>query len=289
MIDRFAAMPSALAKQARLVRLAEGAIPGGVPALVAHPDWTTPAPVVLWMHGRTVSKELDPGRYLRWIRAGLGACAIDLPGHGERFDADAQRPERTLFVVRQAIAEIDHVVRDLTGPRFAIPDGRPAFDASRVAIGGMSAGGMVTLRRLCEAHTFVCAAVESTAGDFSRMPVYDARYDRALVGELDPMRHLDTWRPIPLLALHSEADEWVPVGAIRSFTDALRDRCVRLGADPAMVELTTWPTTGAPAEHSGFGRVANDAKNIQSAFLARHLGAAPGQPPPKGNHAGSGQ
>lgn len=285
MIDRFAAMPSALAKQARLVRLAEDAVPGGVPALVAHPDWSTPAPVVLWMHGRTVSKELDPGRYLRWIRAGIGACAIDLPGHGERFDADAQRPERTLFVVRQAIAEVDQVVRDLTGPRFALPDGRPAFDASRVAIGGMSAGGMVTLRRLCEPHTFVCAAVESTAGDFSRMPVYDARYDRALIGELDPMRHLDAWRPIPLLALHSEADEWVPVGAIRLFTDALRERHASLGADPGLVELTTWPTTGAPAEHSGFGRVANDAKNIQSAFLARFLGTPPGQPAPKGNPA----
>jgi len=34
------------------------------------------------MHGRTANKELDPGRYLRLIRAGIAVCAIDLPGHG---------------------------------------------------------------------------------------------------------------------------------------------------------------------------------------------------------------
>jgi dienelactone hydrolase len=235
---------------------------------------------MLWLHGRTVNKELGPGRYLRWIRAGIGACAIDLPGHGERFDADAQRPERTLYVVRQAIGEIDHILRALTGPEFRLPDGRPAFDPARIGIGGMSAGGMVTLRRLCEPHPFVCAAVESTAGDFSRMPAYDARYDRALIDEIDPLRHLANWRAIPLLALHSEADEWVPVDAIRAFTDALRQRYSAQDADPQTVELMTWPTTGAPAEHSGFGRVSNDAKNLQTAFLARHLGATPPAPTP---------
>ena len=29
-----------------------------------------PRPTIIWIHGRTVSKELDPGRYLRWLRAG---------------------------------------------------------------------------------------------------------------------------------------------------------------------------------------------------------------------------
>jgi len=78
-IERFSRLPSSLASRAKSVRF------GDVPALLAHPDWETPAPVVLWMHGRTVSKELDPGRYLRWVRAGIAACAVDLPGHGERF------------------------------------------------------------------------------------------------------------------------------------------------------------------------------------------------------------
>lgn len=270
MIDRFQQHPRALVEKTRRMRLAAHRVDGGVPALLAHPDWTSPAPVVIWMHGRTVSKELDPGRYLRWIRAGIGACAVDLPAHGDRLDEIRQSPEHTLRVVSQMIEEIDHVLEALADPAW-----RGVFDLDRVAIGGMSAGGMATLRRLCDAHPFVCAAVESTAGDFSRMP-YEGFHDASLVARLDPIRHLDSWRPIPLLALHSEADEWVPVGAIRSLAEALRARYAELGADPGLVELVTWPETGAPYEHAGFGRMANDAKNRQVDFLTRWL--APSRP-----------
>ena len=41
--------------------------------------------------------------------------------------------------------------------------------------------------------------------------------------------------------------------------------------DPSLIELKTWPTTGAPNEHIGFGRFSNDAKNAQTDFLRRHL------------------
>ena len=83
----------------------------GVPALLAHPDWDTGelVPVVIWMHGRTANKELDPGRYLRWIRAGIGVCAVDLPGHGERFDASQQEPEAALDVILQLQNNLDRV------------------------------------------------------------------------------------------------------------------------------------------------------------------------------------
>lgn len=275
MEERFARLPAALEKQTRRIRLVTDRVPGGVPALLAHPDWTNPAPVMIWMHGRTVSKDLDPGRYLRWIRAGIAACAIDLPGHGDRLDESMQDATATMRVVQTAVAEVDHIVEALADPSW-----RGVFDLDRMGIGGMSAGGMVTLRRLCDPHPFRCAAVESTAGDFSRMP-YAGRHDEAIVRSLDPMRHIDGWRPIPLLALHSDADEWVPVAAMRSFVEALRGRYERLGARPETVELVTWPTTGAPAEHAGFGRVANDAKNLQVDFLRRSLlgDAGPGNPP----------
>lgn len=254
---RFAQLPSSLAKQARTVRF------GDVPALLAHPDWETPVPTVLWMHGRTVHKELDPGRYLRWLRAGIATCAIDLPGHGERFDRDMHSPENTLRVVRQAVGEVDGVVDALQDAEF---DG--VFDAQRLAIGGMSAGGMVTLRRLGDAHPFVCAAVESTAGDFSKMPRYSERYGEDLINEFDPIRHLESWRTVPLLGLHSEKDEWVPVEAIRSLFDALGPRYEEAGVE---LTLRTWPETGAPYEHAGFGKVAAEAKDAQLDFFRRHL------------------
>lgn len=257
--DRFRRFPRALREQARSDTLA-----GEVPALLAHPDWSEPAPVMLWMHGRTVSKELDPGRYLRWIRAGIGACALDLPGHGERRIEGADSPTQTLRMIEQMVGEIDGVLDDLRD-RYG-----EVFDMRRVGIGGMSAGGMAALRRLCDEHPFRCAAVESTAGDFIHMP-YEDRHAPEVIERIDPARRLDDWRPIPLLSLHSEADEWVPVEAMRSFIERLRRRYDELGADPSLIEFITWPETGALGEHAGFGRVANDAKNAQVAFLERWL------------------
>lgn len=294
--DRFARFPAALAARARSVRF------DGIPALLAHPDWQTPAPVVVWLHGRTVSKELDPGRYLRWIRAGIAACAIDLPGHGERLDESFHSPARTLDLLDLVLPEIDRVVEALASPEFAAP-GTPApaaaagagarapgarglFDLDRLALGGMSAGGMATLRRLCDDHPFRCACVEAAAGSLECLYApsdgrpWPVRHPPDRVARLDPLRHLGAWRPVPLLALHSEADRLVPVRCVRVFIDELRRRYAAAGADPAAVELVTWPETGAPDEHSGFGRVSNDAKNIQTAFLVRHL--RPALPDPTG-------
>lgn len=288
MTDRLKNLPRVLRERAVLVRLAERVVPsGGVPALLAHPEegWEragarpSARPVVLWMHGRTVSKELDPGRYLRWLRApggGLGVCAIDLPGHGERFTEAFQRPGHGLELIEQSAAEVDRVVAALGEDRF-----NGAFDLSRVAIGGMSAGGMVTLVRLTRPHSFVCATVEAAAGSFSMMKGRGAFFTRGgrdpegvMAARLDPARHVEGWRALPLLALHSEADEWVPVGAIRSFVDALKERYRAQGADPGMARLVTWASTGAPHEHAGFGRVSNEAKNIQGEFLAERLGSS---------------
>lgn len=273
MIERFAKLPASLSAQARRVRLG----PTQVPALLAHPDWKTPAPVCIWLHGRTVHKELDAGRYARWLKAGIATCAIDLPGHGERLDVDFHSPKKTLDLLDAAIPEIDHVVDALGAAEFA-----GAFDLARMAIGGMSAGGMVTLRRLCDPHPFVCAAVEGTTGDLAGLylsrerdaaAAWPVRHDPARVARLDPMQHLATWRPIPLLALHSEADAIVPFETQRRFVDSLRGHYRERGADEGLIRLHTWPETGAPQEHAGFGRFGNDAKNLQTEFLAAALGA----------------
>lgn len=274
-------LPSALAKQTRFVRLA-----GAIPALFSHPDWTTPAPTLIWLHGRTVNKELDNGRYLRLLRAGIACCAIDLPGHGERFDAYFQRPEHTLEMLELAVAEVDRVVDALADPALG-----GCFDLDRLALGGMSAGGMITLRRLCDGdHAFKAAAVESAAGNlrllyapgpaaaelagFARSP-RAGLYDAARVARLDPMARVADFRPLPLLALHSEADRVVPLPCVTTFVETLRGRYESAGLPREWIELKTWPETGAPDEHSGFGRVAAEAKTVFVDFLCRRLGVTP--------------
>lgn len=270
MDTRFAQLPQSLQDRSKTMRLGDD-----VPALVAHPDPESGSivPAVLWMHGRTVNKELDPGRYLRWIRAGIGAIALDLPGHGDRYEVSYQGPARTLDLITQATGEIDGVldsIRTLGG-----------FDMSRLIIGGMSAGGMVTLSRLCSPHPFLGACVEGTTGNlrdlYSPPPGMPGRpwpveHDRDDVARLDPIQNLDGFRPIPLLALHNEGDEMVPIAGQRKFLDALRAHYESQGADPGMIELRTFHDTGAPGEHAGFGKYANDAKNMQLAFIQRVLG-----------------
>jgi len=264
MIQRFSQLPASIAALAKTVRLG----PAQVPALLIHPDWSSTRPVVIWHHGRTAYKELDPGRYQRWIRAGFAACAVDLPGHGERADEAMQSSDHTLRVVRQAVGEVDSIVSAL-----ADADWKNVFDAQRLGIGGMSMGGMVTLRRLCDPHPFRAAAVEGTTGSLTTLSTYKDRHGEELLNAMDAIQHLGSWRPIPLLALHSEKDAWVPVAGIREFTLQLAERYRSQGADPAWVTLKTWPETGAPQEHLGFGKVSNEAKNTQTSFFQEHLGA----------------
>lgn len=257
----FDQLPSSVLALSRSERLAGGA----VPALVVHPHLdrasgraSRPAPVLVWMHGRTVTKELDPGRYLRLARAGIASCALDLPGHGERIEAALQEPSRTLEVVERMAGEIDAVVSDLasTGEFAGMP----------MAIGGMSAGGMAALVRLCRPHAFAAAVVECTTGSW-RWQRSRAMFDPVRVAAMDPIEHLPGWRDIPFLALHNELDEWVPADGQREFVAALRARSAR----PADIELHAYGATGAPNEHAGFGRFASDAKDRVTAFLARHL------------------
>lgn len=271
-IERFAKLPQSLQACARLERLGRSQ----TPALLVHPDWSTPCPVVLWMHGRTAHKELDSGRYLRWMRAagagtpGIAACALDLPGHGARFDRELQRPERTLDVLEQMLDEVDQVVEALAEPRFG-----HAFDLDRMAIGGMSAGGMVTLRRLCDQHEFVCASVEGTTGCLTRLysdgGPWKVDHHEDQIARLDSESRIGSWRALPLLALHAEEDQIVPVDLQRRFIGGLQKHYADSGADPTLARLVTFGHTGAPQEHAGFGRHGNDAKNAQTEFFARHL------------------
>lgn len=221
------------------------------------------------MHGRTVSKELDNGRYLRWIRAGIAAVALDLPGHGERYDPSFQTGARTPELIGQMVGELDGVIEALAEPPFA-----ELFDLDRLAIGGMSAGGMCALRKLCNpGHGFAAACVESTTGDVASL--FGGRFDPATVSAVNPAAHVASFMPIPLLALHSETDRVVPLASQAGFLNLLREHYRAAGADPGLIELYTWPTTGAPEEHNGFGRFAAEAKTKQVDFLSKWLAPVP--------------
>jgi len=272
-------LPAALRKSAVTTRLITETTPyedGGVPALLTHPedgwdaDGASPAaaPVCLWFHGRTVNKELDAGRYLRWKRMGIAACAIDLPGHGERSgDPALQEPGSTLLLAEQAAREIDLVLEDLASARF-----NEAFDLSRVAIGGMSAGGMVTLLRVCSLglmNRFKAVVLEATTGDFASMRWPKVSAER--VEQMSPLNHISDMPTVPLLAVHSRLDEVVPYGGMAGFVEKVREEYASRGVDPELARMHAWDETGAPSEHMGFGRVTNETKNLENGLLGEWL------------------
>ncbi len=265
--DRIAHFTRSLRDRTELLRL------GPAPALVALPEeGARPAPCVVWLHGRTVSKEIDSARYTRLVRGGYAVCAFDLPGHGEREDAALQAPDALSRLLRETLAELDLVVEAL----LAHPRLGPRIDRERLALGGMSAGGMVTLRRLCDPHPYRCAVIESSCGDFRAAAASPQdRWSVAHLEGLDPARHLETWRPIPLLALHSERDEVCPLVGVTAFLDALRPRYAAAGAEQVPLVLHTWPETGAPSEHAGFGRKSGEARRLLLEFFDAHLAPDP--------------
>ena len=252
-----------------LLRMSWWTTLGGVPAVVVHPardadpqdasqPVPAPVPTLIWMHGRTATKEIDPGRYLRLAREGIATIALDLPGHGGREDIAMQAPSRAMAMIEQMAGEIDAVVADARA--------RGIIDTSRLAVGGMSAGGMASCVRLCSSHPFRCALIECSTGDFASldgMPIHDA----AIAQRIDPMTHLAGWRDIPFMALHARHDEWMPHGGTARFVEALRARSER----PERIILHTYERTGAVAEHIGFGQMSHDAKSRGCEFLARYL------------------
>jgi alpha-beta hydrolase superfamily lysophospholipase len=259
-------LPSALAARSRILRLAGGRVPALLVDPLPSPARRGPPPMLLWMHGRTVDKFLDPGRYLRLMRRGIGVCAIDLPGHGERLDAARHSREAMPQVIAEALGEIDAVCDE------AIAAG--GFDPRRLAIGGMSAGGMISLARLADAEAparFAAAVVECTTGSWGPLEWGEvAAADAAAFAARAPIRHAASWRPLPLLALHSRFDEIVPLSSQQAFIDAIATRYAAGGAVPPP-ELVIFDRTGAPQEHAGFGRFAAEAKERATSFLATHL------------------
>ncbi len=254
MKSRFESLPT------RLKTLSEEVQIGEVPCLLVRDD-EKPRPFIIWIHGRTADKELDPGRYLRYVRKGINVCAVDLPGHGGRFDEGLQDARRSLEVVMKMASEIDCVMRGL--------EEIGGFDLDKAAIGGMSAGGMAAILRLLTPHPFCAVVLESTVGNLDAMsdlPLCSALNDDE-IADINPLNRLDGWKDIPVLAFHSKRDEWIPFSGQESFINALKEKSL----NPEQIDFVTFDRTGAPYEHIGFGRESAFVKEVQVEFVAKYL------------------
>jgi predicted peptidase len=254
MKSRFESLPRRLKTLSQEVQIGE------VPCLLVKGEGKL-RPFIIWIHGRTADKELDPGRYLRYVRNGINVCAVDLPGHGARFDAALQEARQSLEVVMKMASEIDGVMNGLE--EFG------GFDLQKAAIGGVSAGGMAAILRLLTPHHFCAVVLESTVGNLEAMrdlPLCSALSDDE-IADINPLNHLGGWKDIPVLAFHNKRDEWIPISGQESFINALKEKSTK----SEQIEFITFERTGAPYEHIGFGRESAFVKEVQVEFVAKYL------------------
>jgi dienelactone hydrolase len=254
MNTRFDSLPSRLKEVSTEVELA------GVPCLLVRKD-EKPRPFLFWMHGRTVDKELDSGRYLRSVRRGINVCAVDLPDHGQRFNKRQQHKENILDSAKRMSSEIDPVLDEL---------GRiGGFDLDRAGIGGISAGGLITVYHLLKPHNFKAVVLEASGGAWQHLHTSDllSHLSNDQLEQINPMNHLEDWRDVPVIAFHSKHDARVPFATSSDFIDAIKEQ----SPNPQNIELVSFEYTGAPEEHVGFGRESAFVKEVQVDFLARHL------------------
>jgi pimeloyl-ACP methyl ester carboxylesterase len=233
---------------------------GDIPTLLVRQD-DQPRPFIIWLHGRTADKELDPGRYLRYVRRGINVCAVDLPGHGQRFVSELQEPQRILEVIQAMVGELDGLLEGL--------ESIGGFDMNKAAIGGMSAGGIASTLRLLRSHPFKAVVLEASMGSWGVKRDHPMFYglSEEQFDSLNPVENLDGWSNIPLVAFHNRHDQWIPYTAQSIFIHALQDRY----DDPNLIELVSFDHTGATHEHMGFGRQSAFVKEVQVEFVARHL------------------
>lgn len=242
-----------------LPSVARGAGRGGAAA--------APPPLLCWIHGGPTDQWLVrfDARHAYFLERGWAIFVPDhrgSTGHGRAY-TQAMAGRWGELDVADCAAGLRHLVAE----RLVDPD--------RIVAMGSSAGGFTALLLLAH-HPVLCSAgvALSAVADLvdlaNRSHRFEAHYTRSLVGPLPAARqaHVDR-SPLtlassiraPVLLLHGDADEVVPVEQAR----ALAAELTRLGRD---VELHEYPGEG-----HGWGRpevVADELARIDR-FLARHV------------------
>jgi len=226
------------------VRVEKVRTPEGVTALTVRPlsDGGRPAdgPLVLVIHGLGSRKERHLELCLLLARAGITACALDACLHGERSTPEAavlcQAPGSPAFAsffteaVSATAAELAPLAAHLGHERYGVV--------------GHSMGGFVAL--LAAVEDARVEAVVSIAG--SPDWAATARAAGLPPGELteaealSPLRRADAYWPRPLLMLHGDADQTVPVGGHRRLHAALSAGAY--AAAPDRLALVEYPGVG---------------------------------------------
>lgn len=201
----------------------------------------TPRPLVFVAHGLLSRKERHIELCLDLARAGFLACTLDARHHGERATPEAEAglsgEMNAAFLAAFAEAVVG-TVEDLG----TLAD---YFERDRYGVVGHSMGGFIALKAAVTDPR--AAVIVSIAGnpDWAGLVPPGARLtpeQRAWLLRESPLALRDRFRPRPLLLLHGNPDEVVPVYGARALHAALRPRYD--AEDPSRLALIEYPGAG---------------------------------------------
>jgi pimeloyl-ACP methyl ester carboxylesterase len=183
----------------------------GIAYAIWQPETPPPWPGMLVLHGAGSRKE-NHADFARLASAnGWAALAFDARGHGESEGDMGPGAVTDVAAMRRVLAEVDGV------------------DAERIAARGSSMGGFLALHAAAiDPHIAGVIAVCPASEEGLRLGLKQERFDmrigdveglRAWLGEHDLREAVEMIGPRPLIFLHAEGDEDVPVAWSRELHD----------------------------------------------------------------------
>lgn len=230
-------------ESSQIVRIERHRVAADVVALTfTDPDRGTaaghPPFLVFVLHGLGSRKERHLDLCLRLAGAGFVACAIDAVGHGDRATPEARRRLADI----NAPEFLPAFTETVTGTVQDVAAAATYFGATAYGLVGHSMGGFIGLHTaLADPRVtgLVCisGAIDLSVADDPNFP----EEAREKVRAIDPVHHANGFWPRPVLILHGDADEMVPVQGARRLHAALQPLYAKR---PDILRLEEYPGVG---------------------------------------------
>lgn len=175
-------------------------------------------PVVLVLHGLRSQKENALKAAYLFAAAGFRVITPDLAMHGERVG----RAERDALLASAYTATVLEIIQGSVADTARLLD---ELGVEKAAVHGLSLGGIVAFAALLDEPRLAVTSVALGSPDWLGLnqqlgPPTDAATAQAIY-RMSPLTRAEAMAPRPILMLHGDRDEVVPVTGVQALNEKL--------------------------------------------------------------------